>query len=154
MSKNEPVRQITPVETKPADNMENEETAVLGPTEWEYNGYRFELDLQDVDVAERYETCFDKMEKAEKAVPKTGNNSTILRHYITMFKDLFDGLLGDGAYDKITGGKNNVRLCMAAYDNLLQFIGRQKEASDAQSKAYIDRYSNRAQRRAAARGKQ
>ena len=37
---------------------------------WKYNNVELELDMGDIDTAERYERAFTKMEEAAKKLPK------------------------------------------------------------------------------------
>ena len=118
-------------------------------TVWEVNGNSFELDLQDAEVAERYETAFDKMGEEEKLLPKDGKNSEIIKAYHMMFVHLYDRLFGEGSGVKIVGEKANSRVCNEVYYDFLNFVSEQKNSTLSMQNSIISRYSpNRAQRRA------
>lgn len=123
-------------------------------TVWEVNGHSFELDLQDVEVAERYEEAFDKMSEEEKAMPKDGKTSERIRAYYQLFVNVFDRIFGDGSGIKILGEKANTRICNERYSEFLQFVADQTADVRRQSNDLVSKYSpNRAQRRASAKKK-
>ena len=123
-------------------------------TIWHINGHQFVLDIQDADTAERYEQAFTRMAEEEKNLPKDGKHSAWLRAYCSMFRNLFDRIFGEGAAVKILGEKDNTRVATETYEAFLNFIAGQQEPLAALQNRVIDRFSpNRAQRRAAAKGK-
>lgn len=121
-------------------------------TKWEINGLTYELDLEDADTAERYESAFDLMEKEEKQMPKDGKNSEKIRAYCKLFENLYDRIFGKGSGKAILGEKANTRICNEVYDAFLNFVATQKSESLAFQNSMVNKYSpNRAQRRAAAK---
>lgn len=118
---------------------------------WEYNGVTLEVDLQDLEFAEKYEAAFLRMEEDEKSVRKAGKTSEIIREYSEMYYRLFDGIYGQGTADKLFSGRKNVRMCDEAY---AAFIGAAKsDVADARQRRseFVARYApnqNREQRRA------
>lgn len=121
-------------------------------TKWEINGKIYELDLEDADTAERYESAFEMMEQEEKQLPKDGKTSEIIRAYCKLFENLYDRLFGDGCGKEIIGEKANTRTCNEVYDDFLRFVSFQKQESLAFQNSLVSKYSpNRAQRRAAAK---
>lgn len=118
-------------------------------TTWEINGNTFDLDLQDVETAEKYEQAFENMGINEKNIPKNGKNSEIIKGYYNMFVILYDDLFGVGAGVKILGEKANSRTCDEVYENFLNFVRAQTDASLQYRNTILTKYSlNRAQRRA------
>ena len=123
--------------------------AVQDNTVWTINGHSFVLDMQDAETAERYESAFAQMEKAEKALPKDGKYSENIRAYCGIFRKLFCALFGEGADVKIMGEKDNTRTAIEAYENLLEFVSGQTATLVETQNRVITRFSpNRAQRRA------
>ena len=121
----------------------------LDATKWECNGHTFELDMQDVDTVEKYEDAFATLSKEELALPKEGKNSTRVRAYCKMFRNLMDNLFGEGANIEIFGEKDNSRAVTEIYDKFLEFIVKQQtEFSNLQNKIQSKYSPNRAQRRA------
>ncbi len=119
-------------------------------TVWNYGNCAFELDMSDVEVIERYESVFNHMEEAQKALPKEGTHSEILRVYCQMFREMFDGLFGPGTAQQLFGDRNNARIMTEAYEDFLAFVNRQVAGLGELQNRITARYSpNRAQRRAA-----
>lgn len=92
---------------------------------WEINGISLPLDLEDVAVMERYEAAFTKMNDEEKALPKDGKRSEMLRAYCTMYRNLYDGIFGEGTADKIFGESMNARIYDEIYGKFLDFVAEQ-----------------------------
>ena len=121
---------------------------------WNINGHSFELDMQDVETARRYEKAFSVMADDEKNLPKDGMDSDRILAYCMMFRHLFDNILGEGAADLIFGEKNNARIMNEVYEDFLAFVAGQGAALAESQSRMLERFSpNRAQRRAATRGK-
>lgn len=124
------------------------------PMIWRVNGCEFILDLQDVDEIERFEKAIERMDIAEKALPKDGKASDRMRAYCMMYRNLYDDLFGEGAAQKIFGDTNNARVCNEVYEQFLTFVESQGEVASTSRRRITERYSpNRAQRRANARKK-
>lgn len=118
-------------------------------TTWEYNGATLELNLQDVETAERYEVAFDEMAAREKAFPKDGKNSAIFRAYCEMMYALFDAIFGEGTSQKLMGEKLDAGVCTEAYESFLDFVNKQAVNAVERRAGIVTKYSpNRAQRRA------
>lgn len=121
-------------------------------TIWEYNDLQHEIDMQDVDFAKKYKQVFDKMGTDAAAIPKTGESAEIVEAYVDMYEGMFNGLFGEGAASKLTGGKRSATRLEEAYDSMLTFISEQNASVQSKRTDMISRYSpNRAQRRAEAK---
>lgn len=121
---------------------------------WHINGIELELDMGDVAVQERYEKAFAALAENEKNLPKAGLNSERTLAYCNMFRALYDDIFGDGTSQKIFGNTNNARIMTEVYEQFLEFIQNQGEQLNHTKNRVLDRFSpNRAQRRAAAKGK-
>ena len=122
-------------------------------TVWEYNGNQFELDLTDLEFAERYEAALANLQEREKARSKDGSMSTRIREYDGMIRGLFDDIFGEGAGDAVLGEKISTKNCDIAFDSLLEFVINQQEENNRTTEALVSKYDkyqpNRAQRRAA-----
>ena len=117
---------------------------------WDNNGLSYELDMQDAETSERYESAFSKMAEREKLLPKDGASSAYIRAYHELFKNLFDDIFGEGSGSKIVGEKANSRVCNEVYASFLDFVAEQKNSQLEFNNNLVTRYSaNRAQRRAA-----
>lgn len=122
-------------------------------TTWEYNGHKFELDLTDADTIERSEDAFALMQEEEKKLPKDGKTSVKIRAYCSLFRKMFDSHFGEGAGNAIIGEKDSIANCHAAYDSFLAFVAEQADARNNFANELNKKYTNRAQRRAAAKKK-
>lgn len=119
-------------------------------TKFKYNGAEYDFDVRDADDAEKFEAAINAMKEAEKEVPKTGKTSEIIRAQCKMLKDFFDGCLGEGAGVAICTDKSNISTHYAAYEHFLNYIKAQKD-DILSAKNTFAKYSNRQQRRAAAK---
>lgn len=119
-------------------------------TKFKYNGAEYDFDVRDADDAEKFEDAINAMKEAEKEVPKTGKTSEIIRAQCKMLKDFFDGCLGAGAGVAICTDKSNISAHYAAYEQFLNYIKVQKD-DILSAKNTFAKYSNRQQRRAAAK---
>lgn len=121
---------------------------------WSINGIEFELDMSDVSAQERYEKALENLGKNDKNLSKTGRNSERTLAYCNMFRAFFDDIFGEGASQKIFGDVNNARIMTETYEQFLEFVTKQGELFTQTRDRVLNRFSpNRAQRRAAAKGK-
>ncbi len=122
---------------------------------WEINGISLHLDLEDVEILERYENAFDAMAEEEKKLPKDGKASDRVRAYCEMYRHLYDKIFGDGTADKIFAGKPmNAAVYDEVYDSFLEFVREQLVAAAKHRGERLNKYRpNRAQKRAAAKAK-
>ena len=134
------------------ENFEKNITTPVDNTIWVYNGNQFELDLTDLEFAERYEQSLVHLQEREKSRSKDGSMSARIREYDAMIRGLFDDIFGDGAGDAVLGEKVSTRNCDAAFDSLLEFVLKQQAENNAEAETLVSKYTkyqpNRAQRRA------
>lgn len=119
-------------------------------TKFQYNGAEYDFDVRDADDSEKFENALEVLRDDEKAAKKDGKVSDVIRAHCKMLKDFFDRCLGDGAGVAICGEKANISVHYAAYDHFLSYIKAQKD-DILNAKNTFAKYSNRAQRRAAAK---
>lgn len=89
---------------------------------WKYNDVELEVDMNDVEFAEKYEAAFIKLDDSEKRLVqenKTGMMSGFIKGYCKLYYDLFDDLFGTGMGEKLMGKKMNVQKCEECYDSFL-----------------------------------
>ena len=121
---------------------------------WHIHDHDFELGMQDADVLDRYEAAFAAMTVNEKGLPKDGKASDRIRAYCGMFRTLFDDIFGEGTAQKIFGDTNNARVVNEVYEDFLEFVSSQAGYITEAQNRISSRFSpNRAQRRAAVKGK-
>lgn len=119
---------------------------------WEYNGVSLELDMDDIETAERYQAAFDAMlETYQEPAEGTGTVER-LRKYCEAIRFLFDRIFGDGTATKLMGERLHIGACEDAYDSFLTFVQQQTTDRTARHIQMIRKYApNRAQKRAAAK---
>lgn len=117
---------------------------------WSYNEQEFEVDLQDANFAEKYETAFALMGEEEKLILKAGSSSKIIRSYCDMYFHLFDAIYGPGTASRLFDDKVNARLCDEAYAVFMDAaVENARDAAQSRSDA-LSRYApkqNRQQQR-------
>lgn len=119
-------------------------------TRLEYNGVSYEFDVRDADQSEVFEDAIAKMEEEEKTLPKDGKASAIIRAQCAMLKKFFDRVFGEGAGNALCTEKSNISVCYDAYEQFLLMVREQKDDIIG-AKNVFAKYSNRQQRRAAAK---
>lgn len=121
-------------------------------TVFEYNGKQWEFDIADADTSDTFERAVRNMEETSKAIPKTGKSSDAIRAQCKIIKNFFDDCFGAGAGEDICTAKDNVSVCYNAYAAFLELVKKQKDRILGMGNVF-SKYSNRAQRRAAAKEK-
>lgn len=119
-------------------------------TVFDYNGAKYEFDIRDADDAAKYEEALEQMKVKESELPKDGKTSGIIKAHCAMIKSFFDVILEEGAGEAVCGKKNNISACYDAYEAFLAFATKQKD-DIVRAKNVFAQYSNRQQRRAAAK---
>lgn len=119
------------------------------------NGVELSLDLMDADVMEAFENGFkETAEKIEEKSQYEGlSGSEQIRLQCKIIDGFFDNLFGEGTSDNLFKGKHHFGERMEAFG---QVSGMSRQLKDETTKI-IDKYNperlNRAQRRAASKGK-
>ena len=119
---------------------------------FEYNGQSYEFDVRDAENSEKLEDAIDQMRETEKKLPKTGRLSAIYKANCQMIRDFFDTIFGEGAGVKICGERLHVTAHYDAYKAFIDFANPQRDDVMSYSNTFAQ-YSNRQQRRAAAKAK-
>ena len=119
---------------------------------FEYNGLSYEFDIRDAENSEKFEEAVDAMRETEKNLPKTGKLSVIYKATCEMLRTFFDAVLGKGEGVKICGERYHVTAHYDAYKAFLDFVAPQRDNVMSYSGVF-SQYSNRQQRRAAAKSK-
>ena len=106
-----------------------------------------DLDIYDVDTAEKYEIAVKKVqEEAEesKKLEDTGLSAMIRMQCNAVF-NCFNTIFGEGTDKKIFGAKVNLMTCLKAFEELIENVNEQKKELEKLSNKYSP---NRAQKRA------
>ena len=117
---------------------------------WDINNLKLELDMENADVQERYESAFNQMSEEEKQIKKDGKMSEFTRSYCGLFTRLFDRIFGEETSEKIFSGiPVSISKYLEIYDSFLDFVKQQTEAITADTVKRLSKYKpNRQQRRA------
>ena len=103
---------------------------------YEYNGTTLPFDIYDVDTLERYENAMIKLGKAEKAIPKDGKQSDIIRAECEALRTAFDDILGEGTADQLFGDRRSMAELMDAYETLIATVEEQRLAMQTRVAKY------------------
>lgn len=119
-------------------------------------GVDFDIDILDADVMERLEDAAEKIQKrvAEEKAKKYKKNSEFIRVFNSLTENFIDEVLGEGSSELIFGGSQNMMEHMEAYNGIFAAKDEAMNSVTEFTETFQNTYSpNRAQRRAAARGK-
>ena len=87
------------------------------------NGVELEVNFLDADFMEKIENCCKKVsEQAEKSKTELKNLtlSQQIKAECKIIKDFFDEVFGEGTSDKVFKGKNDLMLCLSAFQDLIE----------------------------------
>ena len=87
------------------------------------NGVELEVNFLDADFMEKIENCCKKVsENAEKAKTELKNLtlSQQIKGECKIIKDFFDEVFGEGTSEKIFKEKNDLKLCLSAFQDLIE----------------------------------
>ena len=102
-----------------------------------------DLDIYDVEVAEKYEKVLENINKPKKFDGL--KTSVVIRKQCEEIFNVFNELFGEGTDRKVFGDRVNLKICLEAFASLVEQINSQKQELDN----IVSKYSpNRAQRRA------
>mgnify|MGYP003523099060 CR=1 FL=1 len=95
-----------------------------------------ELDIFDLEVAEQYEKSLAEIQNKDYNLETL---SEIIKAQCTDVMNLFNELFGEGTDKKIFGNKTNLKLCLQAFEELVENVNRQGEEL---SNSVVNKYSN------------
>ena len=87
------------------------------------NGVELEVNFLDADFMEKIENCCKKVSKrAEKGKSELKNLtlSQQIKAECQIIKDFFDEVFGEGTSEKVFKGKNYLKLCLSAFQDLIE----------------------------------
>ena len=85
-----------------------------------------DIDLLDLEVAEKVEKATKKVEEKEKNNKATSLSEQIKQQCEIIF-DFFNDIWGEGTDKKVFGDKTNIRICYEAYMEVLDNFSLQRE---------------------------
>ena len=90
-------------------------------------GKEIEFDFFDADAMEKWDKYTEEMKNTiNKLNVKNMKQSEFIRKFCTAIEKCFDGIFGEGTSKEIFEGKQNFKLCVNAYKDLVQ--GRKEQA--------------------------
>lgn len=95
-----------------------------------------ELDIFDLEVAEQYEKGLAEIQNKDYNL---GTLSEVIKAQCTDVMNLFNDLFGEGTDKKIFGNKTNLKLCLQAFEELVENVNKQGEEL---SNSVVNKYSN------------
>lgn len=95
-----------------------------------------ELDIFDLEVAEQYEKGLAEIQNKDYNLETL---SEIIKAQCTDVMNLFNKLFGEGTDKKIFGNKTNLKLCLQAFEELVENVNKQGEEL---SNSVVNKYSN------------
>ena len=109
---------------------------------WDINNIELELDMEDADTAERYNSALGILKEADEVKNTDVDYVSSIRQYCAIFRKFYDFLFGDGTSAKIFADiKDNTRKYDEVYESFLDFIRIQRIEADNRVSRMIQRYS-------------
>lgn len=92
-------------------------------------GKEIEFDFFDADAMEKWDKYTEEMKNTiNKLNVKNMKQSEFIRKFCTAIEKCFDGIFGEGTSKEIFEGKQNFKLCVNAYKDLVQ--GRKEQDNE------------------------
>ena len=105
-----------------------------------------DIDIWDVEEAEKYENALDKVVKVAKATDSEDLKiSESIRKQCTSIFGCFNEIFGEGTDKKVFGDRVNLLICLKVFEELVIAMNSQKEEVQKLANKYSP---NRAQKRA------
>src|SRR5699024_5750846 len=104
------------------------------------NGVELEVNFLDADFMEKIENCCRKVSKrAEKGKTELKNLtlSQQIKAECQIIKDFFDEVFGEGTSEKVFKGKNDLKLCLSAF----QYLNEAKVKMKQETNSLFAKYS-------------
>ena len=116
---------------------------------YKFGNFEAEVDFTDADFLENLEEAKERLNEAEKKVPKTGRAKDIILQEVAASDAFFDTLFGDGAGYAIRDGRNSIKVCISAMEALNAAEDEDsKEIQQSREKYMVQNHGNRQHRRA------
>lgn len=103
-----------------------------------------EIDMLDADTMEMVEDIINNVEAESDRISKMKSLSEMIREQCNYVAECFDKLFGEGTGDLIFDGKQNMRVAISSFEELMNYISSQREETEKEFSKYSP---NRAARR-------
>ena len=103
------------------------------------NGVKFEIDFTDADFIEKIENASKNVFKEAEELKQNKELSLAegIRQECKILKNFLDYVLGDGTSEKLFKGKDSLKQCLQAFEDIIK--AKQTAMSDFQAK--VGKYS-------------
>ncbi|MBQ8825628.1 MAG: hypothetical protein IJ007_00865 [Oscillospiraceae bacterium] len=98
---------------------------------YKFGNYETEVDVTDLEFIEKYEKYTDYYNEEVMKLTANMRVSEQMRYMAKVFKNVFDGIFGDGATDKMFGGKINLELYIRAFNQLIELFSEFNKTLEA-----------------------
>ncbi len=112
-------------------------------TVWEINGQSLELDLDDANDMERYETAFKKMSERSSAMGTKSNVSASerIKETCEIYRNLINDIFGGGTAEKIVSPScYKLRVHEEMVESFMDFAKTQTDINKARITNFVEKY--------------
>ncbi|MBZ9608633.1 AP endonuclease [Clostridium estertheticum] len=101
-----------------------------------------ELDIFDLETAEKYEKALIKVTEEAKETEGISMSASIRKQCNAVF-NCFNTMFGEGTDKKIFGNKTNILLCLKSFEELIEHTNEQKKELEKLTNKYSPNRLNR-----------
>lgn len=103
------------------------------------NGVRLDIDFTDAEIVEKIEQGSKNVYKEAEELKQKENLSPAegIRQECKILKNFLDYVLGDGTSEKLFNGKDSLKQCLQAFEDIVE--ARDKEMKEFQAR--VSKYS-------------
>ena len=117
---------------------------------FKYGNFEIEIDNTDVEFLEKFEAADEYYNKTAQELDTSGTASNMMKQACELFKNTFEMILGEGAYEQMFEGRRSAEEHIRAYKMFIDAVSDYSQTTTLLSEVTA---KNRAQRRAKARSK-
>ena len=99
------------------------------------------IDIFDVEVCEKYEEALKKVENKDYSNCK--GVTEIVKAQCEAVFEFLDTLFGEGTHKKVFGNKTNLKICFAAFDEVIQNVNEQSKELEKITNKYSPKRARR-----------
>lgn len=112
-----------------------------------FGNFKAGVDATDLAFMERFEQKTLQLDEDVKQLPAEGASSVYIRSMYALYTAYFDALFGEGAAQKMFGGRVNLRLCDDAMFALADAIRADQAAYNNEARARLAARSGKAKKK-------
>ena len=110
------------------------------------NEVELDVDFTDADFIEKLDQAYKEVNKETNKLQENKDNLTPaegIRQECKIVKDFFDYVFGDGTSKKIFGEKNSLKMCIEAFEDILEERQKQMKTFNEKISLYSPERLNR-----------